>query len=553
MSKYYGIVDLVKRIRNIDEFEENEESDYTPKKRRLSSKLKSSPRYKLRNKSEDSEDEMKGFIVSDIDEDNKEDTEENTEEDIDPYVGLTPKIKKDISKQYKKLCREIKADIPTLETIITAKLSENDKKLCIQLYHMMLNKDVNTLEYMELCQKINKILQTPYNPEEEKLIKSYEEKFKENTISIDLFSLKSKIFNLDADDKIKKLIHEKLKELERISDTDNTSYKNTLEWLMYAINLPYRKVVPSPFMLGLTTSEPNVVINRYINQVWNRLNERLYGMKEVKQTLLQLLVKRLTFKGESSKGIALGLKGGPGCGKTSIGAAFAYAIDIPYEKISVNGMSDPSIFKGTNDVYVGAQPSIILQIMKRMGVSNGIIIIDEVDKLEETSQARSVQHSLLNIADFDQNHEFQDNFISQFPHDLSKLILIFLLNDENKVDPILRDRLHVIEVKPYTEEEKKIITIKYILPETLKNYGFQPNDVDISDKAYAEIKKRSEFEVSGMRCIKRIIDTLISKLNMLKYVTLPDGSTGSLNLDYHIPNLAFPLKLEKHHIQILLN
>jgi ATP-dependent Lon protease len=241
-------------------------------------------------------------------------------------------------------------------------------------------------------------------------------------------------------------------------------------------------------------------------------------------------------------------------GKTQICKIIADALAIPFEKISVNGMKDSTLFKGSENVWVGSSPSIILQILRRTQSSNCAILIDEIDKLSESSQGLEVQHSLLSIIDYSQNSQFQDTFISQFPHDLSKVWFMFSMNNENDVNPILRDRLHIINVPNYETKEKTIIARDYVLPVEIENIGMSKGDITLTDDGFKQLIKSlgTEVESSGIRCIQRAIRSMVAKINTYRCLLLENGTTGNIKLTYEIKNFKLPIELDAKLVETLM-
>ena len=151
------------------------------------------------------------------------------------------------------------------------------------------------------------------------------------------------------------------------------------------------------------------------------------------------------------------------------------------------------------------------------------------------------QHALLHVSDPGDNKDFQDNYLKNFSHDLSKILFIYCMNDDECLDSALKDRFDIIYVDEYNNYEKLQIFKNYMLPKALENIGMNKNDVVIKDTA---IKKLLDGKSLGLRSIEKIIKNIIGKINMYKSVMLPDGTLGKLELPYHIPNFKLPLRID---------
>jgi ATP-dependent Lon protease len=239
----------------------------------------------------------------------------------------------------------------------------------------------------------------------------------------------------------------------------------------------------------------------------------------------------------------IAIVGPPGTGKTAIGSAMAKVLGLPFEKISMGGMDDASIFKGSDRVWNSSSPSIVLQILSRIKSSSGVIMFDEIDKLGETPKGREVQYTLLHISDYIHNKEFRDNYLNKYPHDFSKLLFVFCANKIETLDSALLNRLDIIYTRSYTEEEKLSITTNYVLPRALEKLGIKANQIKFNTKALDKLVSVSTND-PGVRTIEKIIKEVVGKINMYNSVMLDDGTTGSLDLGYTIPNFKLPLIID---------
>jgi len=423
---------------------------------------------------------------------------------------------------------EMDNEIPTISKIITSNITKNDKKQCLRIFEQMNTVEYCSEDYFRFIDEINLILNKGkiYSKSEINFLESEEEKLKKIYLSSD--SLKTKILKLEADLDIKaKLLAQYEQMLSYPTDsTTHTSLKEEIEW---SIKLPYQKREIDPYVYM-----NNSQLNKFYCEIQKKLDKELFGMEKVKNRILHILNDRKSSGDECGRNIAL--VGNPGVGKTEIGKVLGKILNKKFAKISAATLDKASI-KGANKVYVGAEPSMILQILAESKTNNIIIMIDEVDKVDI-----KCQEALLHVSDTSDNKEFQDNYLKNFTHDLSKVMFIFNLNSIEGLHPALLDRFDIIHVDDYTDEEKFQIFKNYMLPKALEKIGMKRNDVIVLNSA---IKKLFEERKNlSLRSIEKLIKDIVGKINMYRNVILSDGSLGDFHLPYIIPNFKLPLKIE---------
>lgn len=455
-------------------------------------------------------------------------------------IGLKRKRINKLKPVLKKCRKEIKKRKVTMQKILNAKIPLSDKREAVEKFDMLQNTEPYTQLHYDIEKSIRSIIECASSHKNIKHINDYDKLFN-NTLNTNI-DMKLRIMNLNTTNKIKSNIYAKYIALKDM-DAAHSQYTSTKEWLRWVVKLPYEKTIKE---------ETNIVVIR------ERLDKELYGMDDIKERVIEMINDRQTRKkitGECISGTELGLYGLPGCGKTSIAAAIAKALGIPYEKISLGGMIDSSILKGTDDSWVGASPSIILQIMVRMQCCNGLILFDEIDKLKG-NRCENVQHALLHITDKAHNNEFQDTFISDFSHNLSMLWFMYAANDIDHLDSALKDRISFMYVKKYTPKEIDEIIIGFVLPKALKRVGLNENDVVLTKEALSvlkeSVKKGVHYETS-IRVYEECISNLVSKVNMLKTnKNLKDENKTPIALSYSIKNFALPITFNAHNIEKFL-
>lgn len=435
-------------------------------------------------------------------------------------IGLSRnKIKKlePILHTIRKISKQNK---PTMEKILSSKITIQDKVKAVELFDIYKNSIPYSFEEKSIARRIDQIINSPLRISKEEINELEKEECRLKKMTDDHFKgLKYRILKLNANDTIKKRIWEMYQKLEtyEIHDQEYQNLKNKIVW---AVSLPYKNSLGMGITSSSSVSEKREFFSRFLESI----NSELYGMDEIKDRLLEIVNNRILNPKTKSM---LALKGKPGMGKTAIAKALAIACNLPFERISLAGMEDPSIFKGTSNSWLGAEPSIILSVLKRMKTCNGIILFDEIDKLSDSRKGKEIQNALLHITDYVQNSEFQDLFLSEFTHDISNIWFMFAMNDDKFLDLPLRDRLDIIEVKDYSKNEMICILQKYIFPKTLKEVGLNENHVKIDKDACEEMINihNQEIKQTGLRPLEKATHKCISKINMMNTYLILDDKT----------------------------
>lgn len=277
-------------------------------------------------------------------------------------------------------------------------------------------------------------------------------------------------------------------------------------------------------------SSENFIIKSYLDWVfalpWNKfsknkinaqkamtvLNKHHYGLEKIKERIVEYIA--VYSRVEKPKGQILCLYGPPGVGKTSIVASIADAMGKKYAKVALGGMRDEAEIRGHRKTYVGAFPGKIISAMKKTGVMNPVILLDEIDKISDSYKGDPAA-ALLEVLDPEQNKAFQDNYI-ELDFDLSNVTFIATANSLNISQPLL-DRMELVNVSGYTELEKVHIAKDYIIPEVLHETGIKKDEITITDDALLDIIKHYTRE-SGVRNLKQNIFKVARKalVNILK-------------------------------------
>lgn len=254
-----------------------------------------------------------------------------------------------------------------------------------------------------------------------------------------------------------------------------------------------------------------------ITEVERVLNEDHFGLEKPKERIVEhLAVKQMT---QSLNAPIICLVGPPGVGKTSISKSIARALGRKFVKASLGGVKDESEIRGHRRTYLGSMPGRIIQGMKKAGVINPVFLLDEIDKMSSDYKGDPTS-AMLEVLDPEQNQFFSDNYLEE-PYDLSKVLFIATANDLGSIPGPLRDRLEIIEISSYTEQEKLEIAKRHLLTKELKNHGLKAEQLAISDEAMMYIIRHYTRE-AGVRQLERLIAQVCRKsvLKILKDPTL---------------------------------
>ena len=318
-----------------------------------------------------------------------------------------------------------------------------------------------------------------------------------SNVDDDSEDLREKIENNPYPEYVKKKALEELKRYESMPQANGESavIRTYLDWLL---DVPWYQ-----------ESEDNEDLNR----AEEILNEDHYGLEKIKQRILEYLaVKHMT---NSLNAPILCLVGPPGTGKTSLGKSIARALDRQFVKVSLGGVRDEAEIRGHRRTYLGSLPGRIIQGMKRAGTINPVFLIDEIDKLGSDYKG-DPSSAMLEVLDPEQNFQFSDHYIEE-PYDLSKVMFIATANYLEDTPEALRDRLEIIQLSSYTEEEKLHIAVEHLIPKQIKANGLSKSQFKIGEDELLHIIRHYTRE-AGVRQLERVIGTLCRKtvLEILK-------------------------------------
>ncbi|HWJ24487.1 MAG TPA: endopeptidase La, partial [Gemmatimonadaceae bacterium] len=309
-----------------------------------------------------------------------------------------------------------------------------------------------------------------------------------------------------------KVAQEARRETERMRmlSPASSEYQVIRTYLDWVLSLPWNK----------RTGDEEIALEK----VEAALDDRHYGLSEAKERIIEYLAVR-KLRGGDPHGPILCFVGPPGTGKTSLGEAIAKSIGREFYRISVGGVRDEAEIRGHRRTYVGAMPGLLIQALRRVGVKDGVFMIDEIDKMTSGGPSGDPTAAMLEVLDPNQNSSFVDHYLN-LPFDLSSILFICTANNLYDIPGPLRDRMEVIRIAGYTVEEKVEIAWRYLLPRLLEDHGITDTDIQFTDESLSFISNRYSRE-AGLRNFERNLAAIMRKRARRK----AEGEEGAWVID----------------------
>ncbi|HIV41601.1 MAG TPA: endopeptidase La [Candidatus Mediterraneibacter guildfordensis] len=395
-------------------------------------------------------------------------------------------------KGLRRLVDEIAANIPLQYTDQQELLSETDLQ---KRYEKLAFRLVNEMEIMNIKEEIRKKVKERVDRHQREYIlreqlKLIREELGEDSTVSDAEEFENELKKLKAPKEVKEKLQ---KEINRFKSSLNSPAESGVirTYIETLLEMPWNKAAKDNHDIG------------YAKQI---LDEDHYGLEQVKERILEYLaVRNLTKKGNSP---ILCLAGPPGTGKTSIARSLARAMKKPYVRISLGGVRDEAEIRGHRKTYVGAMPGRIAAGIRTAGVKNPVMLLDEIDKVS-TDYKGDTFSALLEVLDSEQNSRFRDHYL-EVPLDLSEVMFITTANTLQTIPRPLLDRMEVIEISSYTENEKLHIAMEHLVPKQLERHGLSTEQLSFSKKAIWKMARNYTKE-AGVRQLEREIGNVCRK------------------------------------------
>ena len=263
--------------------------------------------------------------------------------------------------------------------------------------------------------------------------------------------------------------------------------------------------------LPVTHESPKEDIITFLKDSKQKLDNVVFGHTEAKDKIIKLLAQWIS--NPSSSGLVFGIEGPMGCGKTTlVKDGVCKVLGLPFGFVPLGGISDGSFLIGHSYTYEGSKCGKVCDVLKESKYMNPILYFDELDKVSNTSHGEEIINILIHLTDSSQSDTFHDKYFSNIPIDLSRCMIIFSFNDVSMINPILRDRMTIINTKEYTTENKIKIAQDYMIPSVLKQFGIKQGDVVMSDVVIKHIISSISDE-KGVRNLKRALIDIVGAIN----------------------------------------
>lgn len=337
-----------------------------------------------------------------------------------------------------------------------------------------------------------------------------------------------KIIRSGMDFKTKCFALKKLEHLENL-DASSADYYKVWSHLEALISVPFGHYV---------RIEMESDVQEFIRGTRSRLDQDIYGHELAKGRIIRAIAQWMI--NPTTSGISVGICGGPGGGKTLLCKSIAKVLGLPLEFVSLGSASGEgsSYLVGHGHTYIGSKHGKVVECLINSKCMNPVIVMDELDKVSDTSRGTEIINALIHLTDSTQNNHFHDVYFSETSFDLSKCILLFTFNKIDNIDPVLLDRMSIINAPDYDINDKICIARSHMIPEVLRAYSFHSTDVVFSKDILTHMHSIIPTE-GGVRALRRAIDDVVSHLNLARMLGDHKNKTG----------LVFPVHVDEEMVK----
>lgn len=415
------------------------------------------------------------------------------------YMSKNPKLAKELAMMIEEI-KSLRVMVDTIAANLPMDYEDTQKVLeeqdILQRYEDISLRVVNEMRVLSVKEELQKKVKERVDKNQREYIlreemKLIREELGEDTLQTDAEEFEQAVKDLDASCEVKEKLAKEIKRFksQMASPAESGVVRTYIETML---EMPWNKKCEE---------------NLDIKAAKEKLDEEHYGLEKVKDRILEFLAVRiLTSKGQTP---ILCLAGPPGTGKTSIARSLAEALGRPYVRISLGGVRDEAEIRGHRKTYVGAMPGRIATALRNAKVKNPLMLLDEIDKVSNDYKGDTFS-ALLEVLDSEQNDKFRDHYL-EVPIDLSEVLFVTTANTLQTIPRPLLDRMEVIEINSYTENEKIHIAQRHLIPKQLKSHGLSEEQLSISKKALQKIatvytreagKSAREILEDNKKCIK---------------------------------------------------
>ena len=406
----------------------------------------------------------------------------------------------------------------------------------------------------ENVRRFVKLVQTEVDPDEEdidrdityfkgltpraqdRLLTKLQQKVEPDESSI---PLKFQILAKDVPPEVERVALAKYTALQNI-DPSTTEYYKAHQWIHGYTQLPLGTFKDLPVKI----EDGGEACNKFVSSVREHMDSAIFGHDEAKLQILQFVSSWIA--NPAGSGNVLSIHGPPGVGKTTlIKDGVAKALGRPFHFITLGGATDASFLDGHSYTYEGSTWGRIVDCLIKSKCMNPIFYFDELDKVSETPKGEEINNLLIHLTDGSQNDRFQDKYFTGIDLNLSRCLFIFSHNNHEKVNPILRDRMYNIKVEGFSVRQKLVIAENYLVSAALREVNLFEK-IGISKDIITHVIEHYTGEEKGVRELKRCIQTMISKLNLLRFYNDP------AKVPFAIKDFALPFTLKREHIELFL-